>query len=76
MSDQFKLEDKIMQAWQVVEDINLLLRMHCDKDVTDDQVQNFLLGLATIYQARFEELFETFESLLQANRQKLKEFVE
>jgi hypothetical protein len=64
MSDRFQLEEKIMHAWQVVEDINLLLRQHCDTPMTDDQVQNFLLGLATIYQARFEELQATFEDLL------------
>lgn len=64
MTDRFDLEQKIMNAWQVVEDINLLMRRHCDHGMTEDEIQNLLLGLASLYALRFNELFETFEEMV------------
>jgi len=32
--------------------------------MTDDQLANYLLGLETIYQVKFEQLFNMFEQMV------------
>jgi hypothetical protein len=62
MKNRFDLEQEIMQCWSVVEDIELLREKVLDgeTELTDDELDNFLLGLKTIYSAKFERLFKTF----------------
>jgi hypothetical protein len=57
-----------MNCWSVVEDIKELSRCKMDRrNMTEDEVNNYLLGLETIYQVKFERLFETFEMLIRQN---------
>ncbi len=66
--NRFDLEQDIMNCWSVVDDIKELNRCMLDRrKVTDDEVSNYLLGLETIYQVKFERLFETFEMLIRKN---------
>lgn len=66
MKDRFDLEQEIMQCWGIVEDIELLREKVLDGEkMTEDEVDNFLLGLKTLYSAKFERLFNTFEECLQ-----------
>ena len=53
MSSLFELEQRIMHAWHVVDDINMLVDM-------GDEPETFR-SLATVYQYRFEHLFREFE---------------
>ena len=63
--DRFDLEQDIMNCWNVVTDIKELNRAMLDRRrMTDDEVSNYLLGLETIYQVKFERLFETFEQMI------------
>ena len=56
---RFDMEQEIMQAWQVLDDIKMLsAREGTDKEDWDATVR--------LYQIRFETLFETFEQLIQA----------
>lgn len=66
MKDRFDLEQEIMQCWGIVEDIELLREKVLDgeTELTDDELDNFLLGLKTLYSAKFERLFNTFEQCL------------
>jgi hypothetical protein len=65
MADQFDLEQGIMSCWHVTDDLNVLLEELVENDAfTKDQASNFVLGLSTIYQAKFEKLFRTFEEVL------------
>ncbi len=65
MADRFDLEQGIMNCWSVVDDIKALHIQFMDKGhMTEDQVSNYLLGLETIYQVKFEQLFELFEQLI------------
>lgn len=65
---RFDLEQDIMNCWSVVEDIKELSRSKMDRrKMTEDEVNNYLLGLETIYQVKFERLFETFEMLIRHN---------
>lgn len=66
--DRFDLETDIMNCWSVVEDIKELNRCMLDRrEMSTDEISNYLLGLETIYQVKFERLFETFEKLVQQN---------
>ena len=56
MADRFDLEQGIMQCWSITEDIELLRNTVCSAGVIDaDRVDNFLLGLKTIYDIKFED---------------------
>ncbi len=51
------MEQEIMQAWQVLDDIKMLsAREGTDKEDWD--------AVHRLYQIRFETLFETFEQLI------------
>ena len=58
--DRFDLEQNIMQCWNVVDDLNLLLEQGT---VSEDTVQ----AVATLYQQKFEYLWENFENCCQTN---------
>lgn len=61
---QFDLEQQIMDCWGVVDDIKCLTKVQDIRSLTEDEHQNYLLGLETIYQAKFEILFDTFEKFI------------
>jgi len=61
--DRFKLEEQIQHCWQVVDDLKTVY--HSEKLYEDEnEMQNVLLGLFTLYQIKFEELFATYEKLV------------
>lgn len=64
MADRFDLEQDIMKCWNVTDDIDLLNFNVLEKDMTKDEISNFLLGLKTIYQCKFENLFDNFSELV------------
>lgn len=55
--NRFDMEQEIMQAWQVLDDI----RMLSARDSTTKQDWD---AVTRLYQIRFETLFETFEQLI------------
>jgi len=59
MKDTFELEQAIMNCWHVVDDIKTVTgrvgRM------SQDELMNVLIGLSTLYQLKFEDLFGEFE---------------
>ena len=60
MTDRFDLEQHIMKCWNITEEIDLL-----NKDMSTDDISNFLLGLKTIYECKFEEMFDNFSELVE-----------
>jgi hypothetical protein len=65
MADQFDLEQGIMGCWNVTSDLDVLFEELVENsDFTTDQASNFVLGLSTIYEAKFAKLFRTFEEFL------------
>ena len=65
MTDQFDLEQGIMSCWNVTSDLDTLLEELMENQTfTKDQASNFVLGLSTIYEAKFDKLFRTFEDFL------------
>ena len=59
----FDLEQEIMNAWHVVDDIDLLHENVIETDMSRDEIANVLLGLESIYNMRFEKVFNIFEDL-------------
>jgi hypothetical protein len=57
------LEQEIMKAWHVVDDIDLLLENVMETDMSTDDITNVLLGLEGVYSMRFQKLFNTFEEV-------------
>lgn len=70
-SKSFDLEQEIMHCWTIVDDIDLLYSQLGERKFSEDELQNYLLGLKTIYQIKFEKLFGTYESYMEENRKKL-----
>ena len=64
MKTRFDLEQDIMNCWQVVDDIKAVY--HCERLYDDEnEMQNVLLGLFTLYQIKFDKLFGTFEEMVE-----------
>ena len=69
MTDRFDLEQQIMACWNILEDIKLLnigvLEGRPDgTELTTDEVSNYLMGLEAIYGLKFEQMFNTFSTLI------------
>ena len=64
MSDRFDLEQQIMNCWNVVDDIKMVQAMNDLRALSEDEMANALLGLQTLYQMKFEVLFNTFENMI------------
>ena len=67
------LEQEIMKAWQVVDDIDLLLENVMETDMSTDDIANVLLGLESVYSMRFQKLVNTFEEVCKEFRAMRKE---
>lgn len=70
---RFDLEQQILGCWQVTEDIGVLHKRILEgnregKELSKDDISNFLLGLETIYGAKFDELFHTYEMLIKEDK--------
>ena len=65
MTDRFDLEQEIMKCWSITEDIQNFL---AEDELTPDQQQNYLLGLATIYEVKFQKLWDAFENCVRSNQ--------
>ena len=59
----FDLEQEIMKAWHVVDDIQLLNENVMETNMSRDEIANALVGLESIYNMRFIKLFDMFEDL-------------
>lgn len=59
----FDLEQEIMNAWHVVDDIKLLNENVIETDMSRDEIANALIGLESIYDMRFQKVFNIFEDL-------------
>ena len=58
--DRFDLEQEIMNCWNVVEDLKMIYAAeHLYDD--EDAMMNALLGLGSLYELKFQKLWDTFE---------------
>lgn len=59
----FDLEQQIMECWGVVDDIKTVYSSEHLYENTDE-MQNALLGLYTLYDLKFNQLFSLYEKFL------------
>ena len=66
INEMYDLEQRIMECWELVDDVNLLYEQVMENDLHKDQdkLANALLGLCTIYGMKFERAFNTYEEAL------------
>lgn len=64
IKDRFDLEQAIMNCWNITEDIKLISQMNDIRELSEDERMNALLGLETLYQMKFEILFDGFERMV------------
>lgn len=62
--NRFDLEQNILKCWNITDDIDLLYKNVMEGNMSNDDIANYLLGLKTIYAARFEETFANFEQVI------------
>ena len=55
MTDRFHLEQQILECWKVTDDISLFV----EQNPSEEKWQ----ALRTYYDAKFEQLWETFETM-------------
>ena len=69
--DCFEFEQLLLNCWGIVSDIRLLNEMHQDNPgkMSNDDTANYLLGLGTIYDVKFQKLFDMFEKSLSCKNQ-------
>lgn len=73
MSNRFDLEQQILSCWHITDDIGLLHKAVLegkldDQELTKDEISNYLLGLETIYNMKFQELFNTLETMIKEGK--------
>jgi len=62
---RFDLEQLILKNWEITTEIKHLRELISDGNPTQDQLENYLLGLETIYEVKFNKLWDCFEELCQ-----------
>jgi hypothetical protein len=65
-----ELENLIMAAWITKEDIDSILwvLMDREKQATEDELANLLIGLHSLHDARMTKLFSGYEQVLKTNK--------
>ena len=65
MAKLYDLEPMIMDCWHVCNDLEVVFRQIGDgeRDPTQDELMNALIGLQQVYQWKFEQLFNKYEEL-------------
>ena len=66
--DRFDFEQQMMNCWGVVDDLKTIYYLQDLRETTEDEMQNLLLGLFTLYQVKFEVLQKMFEDLVHAKK--------
>ena len=69
VSKQFDLEQQMMHCWSVVDDLKDLNNYCGNRGCNAQEVLDVVNALATVYQLKFELMFETFEELLAERRE-------
>ena len=75
MSKLYEIEPYIMDCWSVCNDLETVFKQIGDgeRDPTQDEMMNALIGMQQLYQWKFEQLFNKFEDTQKAQRKKVKD---
>ena len=65
--DRFNLEAEIMHAWNTKDDLDAIAERVCDDPdgpLTEDEIENVLIGLSELHDIRCKKLFRVFETMI------------
>jgi hypothetical protein len=70
MTTLYDLEQPIMDCWSVCDDLDTMYRQIGDgeRDPTQDELINALIGMRQLYQWKFEQLFDKYEQVIKTQR--------
>jgi hypothetical protein len=68
MSDRFDLEQRIMDCWNLTSELKVLNEALLDKNMSKDELSNILIGLTSLYNIKFDNMFWLFEQLVHAQQ--------
>jgi hypothetical protein len=66
MSDRFDFEQQILKCWNITDDIKEVSEHFMDyheANFTKDRISNCLIGLAELYEIKFNKLWDLFEEV-------------
>lgn len=67
MKTRVDLEDMLMKCWHVTDDIELVITIMEDMELSakdQDKLMNILIGMKELYNIRFSDTFGVFEDLV------------
>ena len=66
MSKMYELEPMIMDCWHVCDDLQVVFKQIGDgeREPTQDELMNVLMGMQQLYQWKFEQLFFKYEEVI------------
>ena len=67
MSDQYDVEEGILDCWHITDDLKTLTEGVLDGNLNADEIANALIGLQTLYQLKFDKLFQAHSSTFPGN---------
>ena len=75
MNKLYEIEPYIMDCWSVCNDLETVFKQIGDgeRDPTQDEMMNALIGMQQLYQWKFEQLFDKFEDIQKSQRKKVKD---
>ena len=59
----FDLEQHLLDTWTTGNDIELLAENIMERGMTNDEIVNVLIGLASLHNMKCQRAFDTFEAL-------------
>jgi hypothetical protein len=59
----YDLEEKIMDCWNITNDMQVLIKGIQEKNLSLDQVANVLLGFEYLYELKYQDLFDQYSML-------------
>jgi hypothetical protein len=74
----FDLEQDILQAWGLKEDINTFLQKYMDSPnpMSEDEVSNYVMALMHMTELRCSKTFDTFEKYCAVRREERDDLIE
>jgi hypothetical protein len=67
----YDLEQAIMDCWHICDDLQAVFKQigDGDREPTQDELMNTLMGMQQLYQWKFEQLFNLYEFILIEQRE-------
>ena len=64
------LEQPIMDCWHICDDLQVVFKQIGDgeREPTQDELMNTLMGMQQLYQWKFEQLFNLYEGVIKEQR--------